>query len=414
MLTDTSVQAVRGSAPWRPGPRTEALLGLLLVPVATLVGFVAALWRLLTKRNAALADAPSLSIGPATERLADVAAFAAAAEAEPVEWRGGFGLMDFEFVFARDIVPATLDAWPKLANRFFKCPAPFRRVSFNSLDGTPICAEVATRDDRDRPGLIVVHGTFGASDHSIYSRPAIVAFEEWGFNVAVVNLRGWGCTAALSDAPLSGGWREAEDVLAAARYLLEHTRTTTVGAIGYSLGGATVLLAAAHELAPTLLQSGVFSESGFTDARNVLHIVEGRPLPWSLRFIGHWLFRFGFRTKFRALKVRARSIIDYFENVAAPYYGVTDQELYAHDSAIHKVAEIRVPALQLHAVDDWIVSVEHAERLRAEAARTGNRLVCVCIRERGAHCAFARVAREWRDGLARRFFAGTSGITLAA
>ena len=74
---------------------------------------------------------------------------------------------------------------------------------------------------------------------------------------------------------MTGGWREAEDVLAAAKHLLDTTKTTSVGAMGYSLGGAAVLLAAAHPRAPELLASGVFSESGFVDARDVVSIVEG-------------------------------------------------------------------------------------------------------------------------------------------
>jgi predicted alpha/beta-fold hydrolase len=413
VLTDTSVRVAEPSASvWRPGPRLEALLGLLLVPIAVFFGVCSAVWRFLVGGRRKLAATPRLEIGPGPEPLRDVASFAAAVQSEEVPWRSGFGMMDFELVYASDIVSSTLDARPRLANRYFRCPAPFRMVSFESLDGTPLVAEVAARDDRDRPGLVVVHGTFGASDQAIYGRPAIVAFEEWGFNVAVVNMRGWGRSAALSDTPMTGGWREAEDVLAAARYLLENTRTTTVGAIGYSLGGASVLLAAAHERAPELLASGVFSESGYTDAREVAQIVEGRPGPLERRFLMHWLFRFGFSEKFRAMKLGRMSILEYFEGIAAPFYGVDVDELYDRDSVIQRVGEIRVPAFQLHAVDDWIVPVGQAEALRAEAARTGNHLVGVCIRERGAHCAFARVARDWRDGVARRFFAATSGVSV--
>src|SRR6185369_4093550 len=107
-----------------------------------------------------------------------------------------------------------LDAYPSLANRFFGCPPPFCRVTLTSFDGTPLAAEVAVHENGERPGLVVVHGTFGSSGQEIYSRPAIRAFVEWGFNVAVVDLRGWGRSSSLSKVPLTGGWREAEDVLA--------------------------------------------------------------------------------------------------------------------------------------------------------------------------------------------------------
>ena len=186
---------------------------------------------------------------------------------------------------------------PKLANRFFRCPPPFEPASFESLDGTPLAAEVAIRDDRERPGLVVVHGTFGSSGQRIYAEPAIAAYAKWGFNVVALDLRGWGRSATLSDAPLSGGWREAEDVLAAARWLEANSRTTTVGAMGYSLGAAAVLLAATHERAPDLLASGVFSESGFVDARAVLKIALENPGILTREYFTYLIFHYGLRAK---------------------------------------------------------------------------------------------------------------------
>ena len=104
--------------------------------------------------------------------------------------------------------------------------------------------------------------------------------------------------------------------------------------------------------------------------------------------------------------------MDFFARVAAPHYGVSVEELYRRDSAVNFVDRMRVPVFHLHAVDDWIVPVEHAYRLHDAAERAGNRLVGVCVRGRGAHCAFGRVAREWRDVVAREFFAATSGVEL--
>jgi predicted alpha/beta-fold hydrolase len=211
---------------------------------------------------------------------------------------------------------------------------------------------------------------------------------------------------------MTGGWREAEDVLAAARHLLDGGRTTTVGAMGYSLGGAAVLLAAADERAPELLASGVFSESGYVDAREVVRVVERNPGVLSRRYVPYWLFRIGLGRKFAILGHRRTGIMEYFERVAAPYYGVAVDELYRRDSVLAAVGRIRVPVFHLHAADDWIVPVEHAVRLREAAERAGNRLVGVCVRQRGAHCAFDRVAGEWRGRVARDFFAATSGVRL--
>ena len=91
---------------------------------------------------------------------------------------------------------------------------------------------------------------------------------------------------------------------------------------------------------------------------------------------------------------------------------MTIDELYDRDSVVNQVDRIRVPALHLHAADDWVVHVKHAEKLREAAERAGNRLVGVCVKPRGAHCAFSRVAPAWRDRIAREYFAATSGVRL--
>ncbi len=407
MLIERDVTRRTELAATSPSERVEALLGLLLVPFAVLLGVVAGAWRFLRGAKP-LATQSAPAIDESSEPLRDVAAFAEKAECEECDVRRGFGALDFELSYAGDIVPSSLDAYPALANRYFHCPPPFRRVTFESLDGTPLAAEVATHDGGARPGLVVVHGTFGSSGQAIYSTPAIRAFEEWGFNVAVVDLRGWGRSSALSKAPMTGGWREAEDVLAAAQYLLENTDTTTVGAMGYSLGGASVMLAAAHDRAPELLASGVFSESGYVDAADVIRIVERNPGMLARKYVPYWLFKLGLGRKFAIQGHRRVNLIEYFERVSARYYGVSVEELFRHDSVLEAVGRIRVPLFHLHAVDDWIVPVEHAYWLRDAAERAGNRLVGVCVRSRGAHCAFDRVSGEWRRRIAHEFFTATS------
>lgn len=391
--------------------KAESVRGILLLPIAIVIGVAFGIWRLVWRARPLPAKARCVmeDDGPA---LTDVTAYAARYEAESMHERPGYGTKDFMMVYAPDIIPSALDIRPRWSNRFYSCPPPFRRVVLESLDGTPISAEVAARDDEPRPGLVVVHGVFGSSGQRIYSEQAIRAFTDWGFNVAIIDLRGWSRSATLSDVPMSGGWREGEDVLGAAKWLLENTRTTTVGAVGYSLGGASVLSAASHERAPELLKSGVLSEAGFTDSRDVLKIVAHNPGMLSREFMAHRLFTFSFGEKFRCEGRGRMSIVDYFERVSAPYYGVSVDELYEKSSVVNRVDQIHVPALHLHASDDWVVHVKHAERLRTAAARAGNRLVGVCVKPRGAHCAFARVAPAWRNRIAREYFAATSGVRI--
>lgn len=391
--------------------RAESVRGLFLLPVAMLVGVVFGLWRLV-HRPSPLAKSARCTMETDGPELTDVTAYAARFEAESMHERSGYGTKDFLMVYAPDLIPSILDIRPRFTNRFFSCPPPFRRVVMESLDGTPISAEVAARDGELRPGIVVVHGVFGSSGQRIYSDQAIRAFAEWGFNVAIIDLRGWSRSATLSDVPMSGSWREGEDVLGAAKWLLENTRTSTVGAIGFSLGGASVLSAASHDRAPELLRSGVFSEAGFVDARDVVKIIEKNPGLLSREHFAYRLFSVSFSEKFRCEGRGRMSITEYFEQVSAPYYGVSVDELYDRDSVVNRVDRIRVPALHLHAEDDWVVHVDHARRLRAAATVADNRLVGVCVKPRGAHCAFSRVAPAWRNRIAREFFAATSGVRI--
>lgn len=391
--------------------KAESVRGLLLLPVAMLVGVVAGLWRLV-RRARPLAAKSRFAMESDGPLLREVDDFAARCEIESMHERKGYGTKDFLMVYAPDLIPSVLDIRPRFTNRFFSCPPPFRRVVMESLDGTPIAAEVAARDDVVRPGIVVVHGVFGSSGQRIYSDQAIRAYADWGFNVAIIDLRGWSRSATLSKVPMSGGWKEGEDVLAAAKWLLDNTKTSSVGAIGFSLGGASVLLAAAHDRAPELLRSGVLSEAGYVDAREVVGIIDHNPGLLSREHLAYRLFTVSFSEKFRCEGRGRMSITDYFERVSAPFYGVSVEELYDLDSVVNRVDRIRVPALHLHAADDWVVHVKHAVRLREAAVKVGNRLVGVCVKPRGAHCAFSRVAPAWRDRVAREFFAATSGVRL--
>lgn len=411
MLSTAETRPQVGRRPAAPGERTEALKGLLVIPYCMAVGTVASVRRLVRKARP-LDERQDLALEFGSEPLKDVAGFVAGFSDADFSPRRGYGLKDFELVYAPDLVLSTLDNNPKWANRWFSCPAPFKRVVFESLDGTPLAAEVAFHKDGPRPGLVVTHGIFGSSGQQIYANPAITAFQTWGFNVCVLDLRGWGKSAALSKTPISGGWREGEDIIAAARYLMENGDTATVGGLGYSLGGASMLNAAAHDLAPQFLASGIISESGFTDSFQVMQLMQSYPGMLRREFIPYCLFSVGFRTKFRALGYKRVGVLEYMATVSAKHYGVTIDELHEQSSVIGKVDRIHVPTLQLHAEDDWIVKVDHALALKREADRLGKRNIGVLVRERGSHCAFSRVVPEWRERLAREFFSNTSGVRM--
>ena len=90
------------------------------------------------------------------------------------------------------------------------------------------------------PALIVVHGLFTSSRFDYVRQIAVRAFYEWGFNVAALDLRSFGMTELTSPAPSTAGWKEGLDILALAAYMKE-LGSTSVGALGISLGGSSVL-----------------------------------------------------------------------------------------------------------------------------------------------------------------------------
>jgi predicted alpha/beta-fold hydrolase len=351
---------------------------------------------------------PRFRLEPGAPRLTDVKGLAAEAERDPWPPRFGWGSLDFQLQYAPTFFAGLFELWPRLAGRLSRLPRPFQPVRLEASDGTTLYAQVATRPG-PRPGLVVAHGTFGSGGQALYADAAIEAFS-WGFNVVALDLRGWGRSATLAETEITCGWHEAWDVLAAARYLKERYDTTTVGALGYSLGGAAVLNAAADARAPELLDGGVMSESGFVDARSQIEHLARKPSVLSPEHLVYWIFRLGFDAKFRACGLKDVAIVTYPERVAAPRCGVAPDTLWERASVLNRVDGIRVPTLHLHAEDDWVVPVRQAERLRAAA--DGNPLVGVCVRTRGAHCAFHRVMGAWRTGLARRFFAAAAGVRL--
>ena len=125
-------------------------------------------------------------------------------------------------------------------------------------------ASASRRRSRSRrprgPSLIVVHGLFTSSRFDYVRQIAVRAFYEWGFNVAALDLRSFGMTELTSPAPSTAGWKEGLDILALARYMKE-LGATSVGALGISLGGSSVLNACDEEETPTVLDGGILAVS---------------------------------------------------------------------------------------------------------------------------------------------------------
>jgi len=237
-----------------------------------------------------------------------------------------------------------------------------------------------------------------------YVRRAAVRLYALGLHVLAIDLRGFGVTALTSTAPSSTGFKEGEDVCAAAEFL-RGLGATRVAAIGFSLGGAAVLNAArvASERPGGALDGGLLSLSAPTDMASSLDHASRRP-PLRDRFFGTWLtLRAAATSRARAegWTTRPVSPLEAVERLSAPYYGMSAHDLATRSSAIGFAADLRVPVLHVHAADDIVVPVAHAHALREAAA--GNPHVRVLVLPHGGHAAFdlaapalqAALEREW-------------------
>jgi predicted alpha/beta-fold hydrolase len=284
----------------------------------------------------------------------------------------------------------------------YSYPSQFRHDHFAGADGERIAAMVALHQE-ERPGLIVVHGLFSNRLFDYVREIAVRAYFEWGFNVAAVDLRSFGLTELLSHAPSTAGWKEGEDIVLAGRHL-KKLGATTVGAVGISLGGSAVLGASHQPGAEDALDGGILAICSPADTRRAAERLSRTVPRRHPAYAMNRMFAAMLRSRVRASRwpETIDTLVEPVEAMAAPYYGVTADEIWERSSAQNHIAGARVPVLALHSEDDMIVTVEHARML--EAAAAGNELVRVWIVPGGAHAAFDAQDRRWTYTVYRRFF----------
>lgn len=163
-----------------------------------------------------------------------------------------------------DISMFILSQKRQTVNLGYSYPRQFEYHYFEGADGERIAAIVGVQDEA-RPGLVVVHGLLSSRLFDYVRRIAVQAYFGWGFNVLAIDLRSFGLTEMLTRAPGTGGWKEGEDILCAARYL-KSLGSTSVGALGISLGASSVLNAS-HPSGAEVLDGGILAVCGPADTR---------------------------------------------------------------------------------------------------------------------------------------------------
>jgi predicted alpha/beta-fold hydrolase len=284
----------------------------------------------------------------------------------------------------------------------YSYPRQFRHDYFEGADGERIAAMVALHD-ADRPGLIVVHGLFSNRLFDYVREIAVRAYFDWGFNVAAVDLRSFGVTELLSHAPSTAGWKEGEDIVHAGRHL-QRLGATSVGAVGISLGSASVLCATDLPGAEEALSGGVLAICGPADTRRAAARLSRRVPRTHPAYPVNRFFAAMLRSRVRAgnWPEEIDTLVEPIDAIAAPYFGVSADEIWERSSPRNHIAGARVPVLVLHSEDDFIVPVEHARIL--DEAKGDNELVRVWIVPGGSHAAFDVLDPRWTYAVYRTFF----------
>jgi predicted alpha/beta-fold hydrolase len=297
-------------------------------------------------------------------------------------------------------------------------PEEFENVVIESFDGTPLtCAVGIHKDGKARPAIVMSHGFMGSKNDHYIIDTALRAYAEWGFNVLGIDLRNFGRSQSLSHGPTTAGWKESEDLLAAAKYMSERPEVTSVGITGFSMGAGSTIIAACKTREFPYLTGGAIAWNGYADAGRMVSYISTRP-PVTDQFFPVYL---GFRLMHKIRREDMKGYIEdpeqrtyldagfnqadfttYIDKIAAPHYGVTTEEFFANASPRNFLADVEVPLLIVHAEDDPICPASEMDELSEIAKDNPN--VDIWMMPAGNHCLFRYLDKGWYDKVMRDFF----------
>jgi dienelactone hydrolase len=263
-------------------------------------------------------------------------------------------------------------------------PSWFQEVLIQSADGARLTGRLAMHAG-SHPGVAVVHG-FNTNGKESVIRWAAMLYAN-GYDVLAADQRdfkaeydgGYGYPNWLQ----TFGWKEAEDVLAAGRFLAAQTGVTTVGLTGFSLGGQdTVLALALDGAAKKRVFAAGLNFSGPADQDTQVYSTAEPPgcatplctYPVTGALIQLVVPPFTYNDPCAVLDDAARR------------YGTDPYAILAHESAFHAQTGVKVPLLNVYAADDPLVQAFQARMMAGYNA--GNPQQLTLEIQRGAHAYF--------------------------
>jgi uncharacterized protein len=252
---------------------------------------------------------------------------------------------------------------------------------------------------RQRLTLILVHGLEGSSNSQYVVGNTARALAA-GLNVVRMNMRSCGGTDHLSPTIYHSG--RSSDVHRVIEAIVREQQVEAIALIGYSMGGNLVLKLAGElgALVPLQLKAvvGVSPLMDLALSSAALHEPQNRPYEW--HFLRSMLARVRRRMQMYpriygdAQVEKIRTMRGFDEHIVARYGGFANADDYYYSIASSQyAADLRVPTLILHSLDDPFIRMLPATR----AALIDNQHVTFIETEHGGHCAFLAPANGY-DG----------------
>jgi len=303
-----------------------------------------------------------------------------------------------------DTVPAAMSTTRVTAGLLYPYPGSFEPVMLESQDGTPVCGHLALQHSNVKsPAVIFVSGSGASKNSGWLLSLALRAYYVWGFHVLALDLRNLGDSGRFSEAPTSWGYRESDDIMAAAEYMESIDIVSTVGVCGVGMAASAALIAAGRSRLDRPLSGGVVAVSAYADAS---HEVQ------RLSRLGDISLLSSVRRLMGRLMLLAKTLAggprpffshrEYTREVSCQYYEIGEVDLYRKASPLKIMTEIEVPCLLMHARDDLVAPIGDAQALLEAAG--DNPMVAALLVPTGGHELYGPSTRKWFNKVLRTFF----------
>lgn len=291
-------------------------------------------------------------------------------------------------------------------------PSAFKQVVLTSDDGARLVGMMALQPGT-HPGVVVVHGFNTHGIASVVRWAAMLHTN--GYNVLASDQRDFAfeyqAGYGYPNFPQTLGWKEAEDVVAAGRFLKQQPGVGPVGVVGFSEGAQNTVLALA------LSGSSVFSAgltfSGPADQDTQIYSTAVPPACQSAA------------CTYPATDALVQLVVPPYTfddpcqvlSYAGRYYSIDPFQILARETAFHAQLRVSVPLLNFYAADDPLVAPFQAAMMAGYEA--GNPRQLTLEIQRGNHAYY--YDRWWQQMAILLYFkamlpgaAGDPTLTIAA